>query len=147
VVDEALPADSDLRGQAAIAQARRAYRLFLDAQSSPKWKRLATLGAKPQRPLWASTSTKNPHYSDTLYIDSLIAPNTVNTVPQATLEAYLDHGKTETTITNLSMTEAGQTLAKITAQGLDIAEVGKRLETSGVQQFIDSFNDPLKALG
>ena len=86
--DEAL----ELRGQAAVAQAKLAYRLFTERFSGPRWQRLARLGAHLQRPLWASTSTKNPTYPDTLYVDQLIGPNTVNTLPEPTIAAFEDHG-------------------------------------------------------
>ncbi len=146
VVDEALPADSVLRGKAAIAQAHRAYRIFQDNIASPRWKQLAALGAMVQRPLWASTSTKNPDYPDTLYIDSLVAPHTVNTVPQATLDAYFDHGLTTVAITDERMAEAGQTLAQLASHDIDIRKIAEKLESDGVSQFVNSFNDPLEKL-
>ncbi len=146
VVDKMLPSGSELRGKAAVAQAHRAYRLFQDSLNTPRWKQLASLGAMPQRPLWASTSTKNPDYPDTLYIDSLVAPHSVNTVPEVTLQAYIDHGSTETAITDDVMASAGQTLAQIASNDIDIRSIADTLEANGVAQFIDSFNDPLSRL-
>lgn len=146
VIDEQLTEDSEYRGKIAIAQARRAYRLFQDSLESPRWKRLAARKATPQRPLWASTSTKNPDYRDTLYVDELIAPDTVNTLPQATLEAYLDHGKTAVSITDSTMASAGQALASLSSKGIDIQAITEELKEKGVAQFVDSFNGPLKTL-
>lgn len=146
VVDPLLPSDSEYHGAVAIAQAHRAYRIFLDSLQTARWKQLASRKAKVQRPLWASTSTKNPDFPDTLYVDELIAPHTVNTVPSATLDAFIDHGKTETTITDDAMAKAGQTLAALSAMGIDLKSITHELELKGVQQFIDSFNDPLEKL-
>ena len=92
--DEALA----LRGRAAVAQAKLAYQLFRDAHTGERWERLADRGARVQRPLWASTSTKNPRYPDTLYVDSLIGPDTVNTLPESTMQAFEDHGTLARTI-------------------------------------------------
>ena len=92
--DEALA----LRGRAAVAQAKLAYQLFREAHAGARWERLADRGARVQRPLWASTSTKNPAYPDTLYVDSLIGPDTVNTLPESTLQAFEDHGTLARTI-------------------------------------------------
>ena len=100
-IDPRLPEDSPLRGKAAIANAKLAYEAFKTTFTSPRFETLkARFNARVQRPLWASTGTKNPKYSDTLYVDTLIGPDTVNTVPPATLEAFRDHGNAAPTIKN-----------------------------------------------
>ena len=91
--DPALASNSPLRGRIAVANAKRAYDRYLLRFSGPRWERLEALGAKPQRPLWASTGTKNPDYSDVLYVEQLIAPGVINTMPDATLRAFRDHGR------------------------------------------------------
>src|SRR4029077_18353773 len=92
-VDALLPEDSPLRGKAAIASARSAYKRFRDVFSGSDWERLAAAGARLQPPLWGSTGTKDPAYSDVLYVEELVARDTVNTLPEATLKAFLDHGR------------------------------------------------------
>ena len=98
-IDPKLPEGSPLRGKAAIANAKLAYDEFQKTFASHRWENLKVKGARVQRPLWASTSTKNPAYPDTIYVDNLIGPETVNTVPPATLEAVRDHGMAEVTLT------------------------------------------------
>jgi transaldolase len=93
VVDAQLPADSPLRGRIAIANARVAYQRYLTKFAGPKWERLQSLGARPQRPLWASTGTKDPVYSDVLYVSELIGHDVINTMPEPTLRAFADHGE------------------------------------------------------
>jgi transaldolase len=134
-----------LTGQAAVAQAKLAYRLFRDRFSGPRWEALAARGARVQRPLWASTSTKNPSYPDTLYVDSLIGPDTVNTLPEATIAAFEDHGTLARTIdTGVDDAEAMMdTLAEV---GVDIDDVGRTLENQGVASFHQSFAHVLQAL-
>lgn len=135
-----------LKGQAAVAQGQLAYKLFLDKFSGPRWAALEARGARVQRPLWASTSTKNPSYPDTLYVDSLIGPHTVNTLPDATLAAFLDHGTVARTI-DADFDGAQQILDDVTAVGVDLEEVAATLEAEGVASFEKSFDDLLGTLG
>ncbi len=134
-----------LRGRAAVSQAKRAYRLFRQRFSGGQWERLAALGAHPQRPLWASTSTKNPAYPDTLYVDSLIGPDTVTTLPDATIADYEDHGRLARTI-DVDVDGADETMHRLAAIGIDMDEVGLTLENEGVASFHDSFQQVLTAL-
>ncbi len=129
-----------MRGKAAVAQAKLAYALFRDRFSGPRWEALAARGARVQRPLWASTSTKNPAYPDTLYVDSLIGPDTVNTLPDATLEAFVDHGTVARTI-DADLDGARATLDAVQAVGVDLDEVAATLESEGVASFEKSFDD------
>jgi transaldolase len=134
-----------LRGKAAIAQAKLAYRAFQRTFSGPRWQALADDGAVPQRPLWASTSTKNPSYPDTLYVDTLIGPDTVNTLPDATIEAFADHGTLARTI-DLDVDEAARQWDAIIAAGVDLDDVAAKLERDGVASFQKSFDELLDAL-
>ena len=133
-----------LQGKAAIAQGRAAYQIFKSSFSGPRWIALQERGARPQRPLWASTSTKNPEFSDTLYVDELIGPETVNTIPDSTLEAFIDHGKVARTID--SAEHDSSILEQIQKEGVDLREVAELLEEQGVSSFIESFNDLLGTL-
>lgn len=139
--DEAL----GLRGQAAVAQAKLAYRLFRDRFSGERWERLAGLGAHLQRPLWASTSTKSPNYPDTLYVDSLIGPDTVNTLPEATIAAFEDHGTVARTL-DVGVEDAAEVMGRLAAVGIDTDDVGLTLEDHGVASFHDSFQGVISAL-
>lgn len=134
-----------LRGRAAIAQAKVAYEMFRRAHSGARWERLAALGAQVQRPLWASTSTKNPAYPDTLYVDNLIGPNTVNTLPETTMTAFEDHGTLERTI-DRRLTDAEACLRDLASVGIDMDAVGDKLETEGIAAFEKSFNGVLAVL-
>jgi transaldolase len=134
-----------LRGKAAIAQARLAYRAFQATFSGPRWEALAADGAVVQRPLWASTSTKNPAYPDTLYVDELIGPDSVNTLPEATIDAFVDHGTVARTI-DAHLDEADRVWAALAAVGVDMGDVAAKLEREGVASFIASFDDLLAAL-
>jgi transaldolase len=134
-----------LRGTAAIAQARAAYQMFKDTFSGDRWDALVARGARVQRPLWASTSTKNPAYPDTVYVDSLIGPDTVNTIPDATLELFLDHGTVARTIDADPGGPEAQ-LAKLAEVGIDLDDVAQRLEDEGVASFGKSFDELLTAL-
>jgi transaldolase len=134
-----------LRGKAAVAQAQLAYSRFLARFSGPRWQALAERGAKVQRPLWASTSTKNPDYVDTLYVDTLIGPDTVNTMPEATLEAFDDHGTLARTV-DPDPESAAQTLAAIAEVGVDLDDVSRVLEDQGVASFAKSFDELLSTL-
>jgi transaldolase len=134
-----------LRGQAAVAQAKLAYRLFCDRFTGERWQRLAAHGARPQRPLWASTSTKNPSYPDTLYVDALIGPDTVNTLPEATIAAFEDHGTIARTI-DRGVDDAGAVMRALAEVGVDMDDVGRVLEDQGVASFHQSFLHVLDSL-
>jgi transaldolase len=134
-----------LRGHAAIAQAKLAYRLFRARFSGPRWDHLAGQGAHRQRPLWASTSTKDPAYPDTLYVDGLIGPETVNTLPQATIAAFEDHGRPARSI-DTDVDEADETMRRLAALGIDMGDVGRTLEDRGVASFHTSFQEVLGTL-
>jgi transaldolase len=129
-----------LRGKAAVAQAKAAYKLFTERFSGSRWENLATKGAHVQRPLWASTSTKNPDYADLLYVDSLIGPQTVNTMPDKTVDAFDDHGTVTRTV-DVDERAAEDDLAAIEAAGVNLADVSRRLEEEGVASFSKSFSD------
>jgi len=144
-VDERLPADSPLRGKAAIANAKLAYELFLKKFSGERWEKLKSQGAGLQRPLWASTSTKNPAYPDTLYVDTLIGPDTVNTMPPGTIEAFKDHGKVELTLTR-DLNEAREQLAQLESLGISMDAVTYELEVEGVRSFSESFSHLFEAI-
>lgn len=139
--DEALA----LRGKAAVAQGQLAYQLFLETFSGERWDALAKRGARLQRPLWASTSTKNPTYPDTLYVDSLIGPNTVNTLPDNTLLAFDDHGTLARTV-DADPAWAQSVVADLGELGIDLEEVAEKLEAEGVASFSKSFDDALTSL-
>jgi transaldolase len=134
-----------LRGQAAVAQAKLAYRLFGDRFAGDRWERLAARGAQVQRPLWASTSTKSPSYPDTLYVDSLIGPDTVNTLPEATIAAFEDHGTIARTI-DRGVAHAEAVMDRLAEVGVDMDDVGRTLEDQGVASFHESFAHVLQAL-
>jgi transaldolase len=139
--DEALA----LRGRAALAQAKLAYQLFRRRFSGPRWEALASRGARVQRPLWASTSTKNPAYPDTVYVDGLIGPDTINTLPEATIAAFEDHGTLTTTIDS-DVEDAERTLDRLEAIGVNMTDVGRTLEDDGVALFNKSFDDLIATL-
>ena len=136
----------DLRGKAAIANARIAYAAFQKTFSGPAWERLSEAGANVQRPLWASTSTKNPDYPDTLYVDELIGPDTVNTMPDATIEATRDHGAPERTV-DKDVEGAEQLLAELREIGVDFEDiVSRQLVDEGVEAFSKSYESLLETL-
>lgn len=130
-----------LRGRTAIANARLAYRAFLDTFTGEDWRHLVASGARIQRPLWASTSTKNPAYPDTLYVDRLVAPHTVNTMPLETVAAYQDHGPAPRTFGPEEMAEAAETLAAMESVGVDYDDVMDVLEREGVEKFSASWEE------
>ncbi len=134
-----------LRGRTAVAQGQVAYARFREVFDGPRWEALAARGARVQRPLWASTSTKDPAYPDTLYVDTLIGPDTVNTLPEATLEAFDDHGTVARTV-DADPAAAEQVLADVEAVGVDLADVAARLEDEGVAAFEKSFDELLATL-
>jgi transaldolase len=134
-----------LKGKAAVANAQLAYQLFLERFRGPRWEALAARGARVQRPLWASTSTKDPTYPDTLYVDTLIAPDTVNTMPEATLEAFEARGTVARTA-DADLDGAEAVLARLAELGIDLDEVTRQLETEGVASFEKSFDGLLTSL-
>jgi transaldolase len=131
-----------LRGKAAIANTRMAYREFLAFQGSQRWKDLSTRGARLQRPLWASTSTKNPSYPDVYYVEALIAPDSVNTMPPATVAAYRDHGQPAIRIGE-DPEEARALPERLAQVGILMEEVTDQLEREGIQAFQQSFQSLL----
>ena len=139
-VDARLGADSPLRGQAAIANARLAYQHYEQVVAGERWKALAAAGATPQRPLWASTGVKDPAYDDTRYVVELVAPGTVNTMPEATLQAVADHGVSRGDTVTGSYAAAQQVLDDLAAAGISYDEVVAQLETEGVSKFEDAWN-------
>ncbi|MEN8707293.1 MAG: transaldolase [Nocardioides marinisabuli] len=135
--DEAL----ELRGKAAVANARLAYAAYEEVMASDRWKRLAEAGANPQRPLWASTGVKNPDYSDTMYVTDLVVADTVNTMPEKTLEAVADHGDVQGDKVTGTGDEAGALIERIREVGVDWNEVIEVLETEGVDKFKKSWTE------
>ncbi|HJQ15041.1 MAG TPA: bifunctional transaldolase/phosoglucose isomerase [Anaerolineales bacterium] len=144
-VDPKLPEDSALKGKAAIANAKLAYDAYEQTFSSRRWENLKVKGARVQRPLWASTSTKNPAYPDTMYVDNLIGPDTVNTVPPSTLEAFREHGVAEITITR-GLDDAKDAIHQLEAKGISMDTVTQELEDEGVKAFADAFAQLLKTI-
>jgi transaldolase len=131
-----------LKGKAAVANAKLAYDLFKELFHSDRFEKLRAAGARPQRPLWASTGTKNPAYSDTLYVDTLIGPHTVNTMPGKTIQAFLDHGEVRRTVDE-DMDAARQVMADLEAAGIDFKAVTDKLENDGIDLFSKSYDQLL----
>jgi transaldolase len=134
-----------LRGRVAVAQAKLAYQLFRQRFADERWSRLATLGAHVQRPLWASTSSKNAAQPDTLYVDSLIGRNTVTTMTESTLAAFQDHGHLADTL-DVGVAAATETIRRLAGEGIGLDDVGETLERQGIAAFHDSFQHVLAAL-
>ena len=134
-----------LKGKAAVANGKLAYALFTETFAGPRWEALVTRGAQVQRPLWASTSTKDPSYPDTLYVDELIGPNTVNTLPDNTLAAFEDHGTVARTL-DVEVEEAQAVMDALARLGIDMDDVTATLEDQGVAAFEKSFDELLLAL-
>jgi transaldolase len=134
-----------LKGKLAIANAKLAYRHWQETFSGPRWEFLAAKGAKSQRCLWASTSTKNPEYRDVMYVEELIGPETVNTMPAETVVAFQDHGKLAPTLTE-GVSEAKKLLERLAEVGVDYDDVVETLEEEGVQKFADSFQELLDGI-
>ena len=130
-----------LRGKAAVANARLAYQRYGEVFSSARWQKLADAGAHPQRPLWASTSTKNPDYRDVIYVEELIAPGTVNTMPESVIHAYADHGESRPDTITDAYDHARQVFADLLSVGVDLADVIDTLEREGVEKFEASWNE------
>ncbi|MCP4142649.1 MAG: transaldolase [Chloroflexi bacterium] len=145
IIDDQLPEISPLRGKIAVANAKIAYEAFQEVASDVRFGKLQLVRANYQRPLWASTSTKNPDYPDTLYLDELIGPATVNTVPPATLDAFIDHGKASATLT-ADMDAAHQAINDLAAAGISLSQATQDLEDAGVESFADAFTSLLKTI-
>jgi transaldolase len=139
------PTIQKLKGKTAVANARLAYQQFKHVFSSERFKNLVSAGANLQRPLWASTSTKNPNYSDILYVQELIGNHTVNTIPNETLSAFLDHGKVFSTIEN-DVEEAKKVLEMVETLGISLGKVTQELEDEGVQLFSNSFESLMNSI-
>ena len=146
-VDKELEAkgNKDLKGKIAVANSKIAFEISEEMFSSERWQRLETKGARKQRLLWASTSTKNPDYYDLLYVDTLIGPDTVNTMPPDTIKAFIDHGKVELTL-NQGIDEAKAQLNKLKELGISLEKVTDKLLADGVKSFSDSFKSLLDSL-
>jgi transaldolase len=134
-----------LKGKLGIANAKLAYRLYTELFSGETWAFLESKGATPQRPLWASTSTKNPEYRDVMYVEELIGPMTVNTMPEETIRAFQDHGKVALTLEQ-GIHEAKQLFADLEQAGIDYDDVTDTLEREGVEKFADSFGELLEGI-
>ncbi|MEW6637753.1 MAG: transaldolase [Actinomycetota bacterium] len=135
----------DLKGRLAVANAKLAYRAYGQIFGGSRWRSLEEKGANRQRLLWASTSTKNPDYPDTLYVDSLVGPETVNTMPKKTIEAVMDHGDIRPTLTE-GVEEAARLLDRLREAGLDYEDVTDVLEKEGIEKFADPFNELLEEI-
>ena len=146
-VDGALPVDSPLRGTVAVANARVAYGRSREIFRGPRWQRLAEAGARVQRPLWASTSTKNRAYSDVLYVEGLVAAGTVNTVPETTLATFADHGRVDPRIVEEGIDAAADTLARVRDAGIDFEALTAGLLEEGLAAFADDFENLLGCIG
>jgi transaldolase len=145
--DALLPSDSPLRGRVAIANAHLAYDRYRRRFADERWRALRDTGAHPQRPLWASTGTKDPAYSDVLYVEELIAPDVINTMPDATLRAFADHGNpTRTPDTDAAAAAAAETLRRARDAGVDLGAITAELEAEGVQSFCESYRDLLACI-
>jgi transaldolase len=137
---------TDLRGKAAIANARLAYEQFEQKSATDRWTALKNAGAQPQRPLWASTGVKNPDYRDTMYVEELVAPQTVNTMPEPTLDAVADHGEIKGNTIQGRYDEARQVMAALKDAGIDYDDVVRVLEEEGVEKFEASWTELLDTI-
>jgi transaldolase len=137
---------ADLRGKVAIASARLAYATFLEITQSPRWRALEAKGARKQRLLWASTGTKNREYSDVLYVESLIGPDTIVTVPPETLKLFEDHGTISPTLQSDHLREARRVLDQLANGGIEFSEVNHTLEEEGIAKFAKSFDTLLRVI-
>src|SRR3990170_331107 len=147
VVDQRLEriGERELRGKIAVANSKLTYEVFRRTFSGSRWDRLEDLGAMKQRVLWASTSTKTPAYPDTLYVDNLIGPDTVNTAPLETIEAFLDHGRLEKTIDD-GLAEAHRQIGRLAEIGVDLDEITEQPQIDGVKAFAASFDSLLSSI-
>ena len=135
-----------LRGRVGLASARLAYAAFLELARTDRWRALEAKGGRPQRLLWASTGTKNPDYSDVLYVDSLIGPDTITTVPPATLRLFEDHGRVSRTLGEDDAPEARRVMKALADGGIDFADVTHTLESAGIEKFMKSFDSLLDVI-
>jgi transaldolase len=135
-----------LQGKCAIANARIAYRRFKELTSSGRWRSLEKASARPQRLLWASTSTKNPAYDDLMYVEPLIGPQTINTLPRKTIAAFAGHGRVSASLEQ-EYDEAVQVMRDLQRAGIDVARVTRELLDDGIAKFVDAFNDILQTIG
>jgi transaldolase len=135
------------KGKAAIAGAQLAYATFVEISRSKRWRSLAAKGARPQRLLWASIGTKNPDYSDVMYVESLIAPDTITTVPPETLTLFEDHGSVSRTLDATRAASAQGIVDALAAGGIDFHDVNRTLEEEGIEKFTRSFDRLLVAIG
>jgi transaldolase len=143
--DALLPVGSELRGRLAIANAHRAYGRYRDRFGDERWRALSRAGAHPQRPLWASTATKDPAHSDVLYVEQLIAPGVVSTMPEATLRAFADHGEVGRAL-DAGARGALKTLRRAEQSGVDLPALTAGLERQGVSSFCDSYRELLACI-
>jgi transaldolase len=137
---------AQLQGRAAIANAKLAYRTFRQAFGSDRWARLAVKGARVQRPLWASTGTKNPAYGDVMYVESLVGRDTVNTMPETTLRAFADHGRVVSDAVEAELEQAELVMFQLEKTGINFNCVTWQLEHEGVQKFVDAYDAAIAAL-
>jgi transaldolase len=149
LIAKAVPAEQErlkmLRGRAAIANAKLAYKLFTSKFAGQRWENLKKHGARVQRPLWASTSTKNPAYRDVMYVEELIGPDTVNTMPPATIDAFADHGVVDRTV-DRKVGAAEGLLREIEAVGISMKDVTEKLLVEGIASFQKSFDELIAGL-
>jgi transaldolase len=145
-VDGLLPEGSSLRGKVAIANAKRAYHRFRQLFSGGHWERLARAGARVQRPLWASTGTKDPAYSDVRYVERLVGPDTVTTVPEATLDAFRDHGRVQPGAVTAGLEEAETILGLLPGHGIDLGVIADRLVEEGLEAFETDLDELLEVI-
>ena len=143
--DGQLPERSPLRGRVAVANAKLAYQLYQQRFSDERWTKLAAAGANRQRPLWASTGTKDPAYSDVLYVEELVGPDVVSTMPDKTLRAFADHGRVRRTV-DADVDEARRVLDELPVTGVDLDAITSALERESVTSFCDSYNDLLDCI-
>jgi transaldolase len=143
--DAQLEAGSPLRGRVAIANAQLAYARYRARFASQRWARLARHGAGPQRPLWASTGTKDPAYSDVVYVERLVAPEVINTMPEQTLRAFAEHG-TVGPVLDTDPAAAEHVLAAAAVVGVDLPAITAELEREGVQSFADSYTELVRCI-
>jgi transaldolase len=130
-----------LLGKIAVANAKLAYQSFKDIFQGRSWEKLVDKGARVQRPLWASTSTKNPEYNDVMYVEPLIGPYTVNTMPEETISAFADHGQIDENSIDEGLEDAQENIKMLESLGIDLNQVTQQLEDEGIQKFIDPFNE------
>jgi transaldolase len=142
---DAIGGHDELKGRLAVDNAKLAYQHYKETFQGPRWEALAAKGAKPQRVLWASTSTKDPAYPDTLYVDDLIGPDTVNTMPESTLLAFRDHGSPEPRLES-GLEQARALFDELARVGVDYDDVTDTLEREGVEKFIASYSEAVESL-